>query len=687
MDLRRPVVVATHKVRPRRTIPAVDAPSEAAPLPRDRVPRFSVDYMDRSTDPATDFYRFAAGRWLDQNPVPPDQARWSAFDELRERNFQQVRGILVAAAASPRSSRSSPRLQVGDFFASALDGARRERAGFRPIERELGEIRTISSGRALIATLAGFHSQGIPGIFGTAVAADEKNSSIYALYLVQGGLSLPDREYYLNDTFSAEREAYQVHVAKVLALLGEPPARAAVHAETVGRIETELAKASRSRTELRDADKNYHRFTIDEIAQRHPALRWREYLSARGAGKAPYVVVGQPEFFDTVNRLVGDGRVGDWRVYLRWQLLHSSAPHLHPAIENEDFDFFHRRLLGQPEPEPGWKRAAIVIDRTIGEALGRLYVQRYFPPEARDRMVELVEDLKEVFRHRLERVPWMTDETRARALAKFDRFTAKIGHPQRFRDYSRVRISRRDYVGNIRRAAAFEIRRRIVRVGSPVDRTEWNMTPPTVNAYFEPTLNEIVFPAGILQPPFFDAAMDDAVNYGGIGVVIGHEITHGYDDQGRKYDADGNLRDWWLPADAREFRERAQRIVDQYSEFEPLPGAHVNGELTMGENIADLGGLGIAFEALRRRLADGRSRRETIDGLTPEQRFFIAYGQIWRSNVREAELRRRLTTDPHAPGRFRAVGPVSNLPEFWNSFGIGEGAPMRRPVARRVSIW
>ncbi len=469
--------------------------------------------------------------------------------------------------------------------------------------------------------------------------------------------------------------------------MGEPRARAASHAETVVRIETALATASRSRTELRDADKNYHRFSVAEIARREPALRWTEYLSARGAGRVPYVVVGQPEFFDAVNRLLGEVRVGDWKVYLRWHVLHRHAPYLHSAIEDEDFEFFHRRLLGQLQPEPGWKRAAMVIDRSIGEALGRLYVRRYFPPAARDRMVELVGDLKAIFRERLERVPWMTEETRARARAKFDRFTAKIGHPTRFRDYSRVRISRRDYAGNVRRAAAFEIQREIARVGAPVDRTEWYMTPPTVNAYFEPTRNEIVFPAGILQPPFFDGTMDDAVNYGGIGVVIGHEITHGYDDQGRKYDADGNLRDWWLPTDAKQFQERAQRIVDQYSEFEPLPGMRVNGELTMGENIADLGGVGLAFEALRRRLVDGRSSREPIDGMTPEQRFFLSYGQIWRSNVREAELRRRLTTDPHAPGRFRVVGPVSNLPEFWDAFGIAEGAPMRRPAPRRVSIW
>ncbi|MFZ0699600.1 MAG: M13 family metallopeptidase [Thermoplasmata archaeon] len=652
-----------------------------------RAPQFSTDYMDRSADPSQDFYRFATGQWLDRNPVPADKSRWSAFDELFERNLRQVRGLLEEAASGRRGSTPTARTQVGDFFASAMDVGQRGKMGFHPIARERDRIRAISSAHGVVSTLAEFHRRGIPVLFRTAVAPDEKNSSIYALYLMQGGLSLPDRDYYLKEEFAPVRLAYLAHIARALGLWGEPPARAAAAARTVLRIETELAKASRTRTELRDPEKNYNRTTPEEILRRNPSLRWKEYLSLRGAGKAPYLVVGQPEFFDAVNRLLIEHSISDWKIYLRWHLLHASAPYLHAAIDAEDFDFFYRRLLGQEEPEPDWKRAAKAVDDGLGEALGRIYVRRYFPRAARERMVELVKDLRQVFRLRLERVPWMTEETRRLARVKFDRFTAKIGHPQHFRDYSRVRISRRDYLGNVRRAAGFEIQRTIVRVGMPVDRSEWQMTPPTVNAYFDPTLNEIVFPAGILQPPFFDPAMDDAVNYGGIGVVIGHEITHGYDDQGRKYDADGNMRDWWAAADSTEFQHRAQRIIDQYAEFEPLPGAHVNGELTAGENIADLGGVGIAYEALQRRISDGRTPDEKIDGMTPAQRFFISYAQIWRANVREAELRRRLTIDPHSPGRFRAIGPVSNLPEFWGAFGVAEGAPMRRPDDRRVAIW
>lgn len=679
--------MATRTSAARSASSATGTSPPAPDLPANRVPRFSTSYMDRAADPSNDFYRFANGLWLDRNPVPADKSRWSAFDELFERNLQQVRGILEEASSARRGPRPSPRVQVGDFFASAMDPARREKLLFRPIELEDQRIRAISSTRTLIATLADLHRVGLPGMFRTVVAPDEKNSSVYALYLLQGGLSLPDRDYYLQNEFKSVRESYLGHVARSFELWGAPRVRAAHCSEIVLRIETELAKVSRTRTELRDAEKNYHRFAAEEIVRRTPALRWKEYLSARGAGGAPYVVVGQPEFFDGVDRLLRGRPLTEWKIYLRWQLLHSSAPYLHAAVDAEDFDFFHRRLLGQEQPEPSWKRAAMVIDDALGEALGRIYVRRHFPPAARARMIELVNDLREVFRQRLERVPWMTEETRRRARVKFDRFTAKIGHPERFRDYSRIRISRRDYVGNIRRSTAFEIQRMIVRVGSAVNRSEWQMTPPTVNAYFEPTLNEIVFPAGILQPPFFDPTMDDAVNYGGIGVVIGHEITHGYDDQGRKYDAEGNMRDWWEAADSTEFQRRAQRIIDQYTEFEALPGAHVNGELTAGENIADLGGVGIAFEALQRRIRDGRTPDRKVEGWTPAQRFFLSYAQIWRSNVREAELRRRLTIDPHSPGRFRAIGPVSNLPEFWAAFSVAEGAPMRRPDERRVAIW
>ncbi len=642
--------------------------------------------MDPAADPTRNFYRYAAGGWVDSNPVPPDKTRWSGFDELRERNFALLHDILESAARGRAGSGDRVRRQVGTFYAAAMDSALRARLGLKPIARELRAIEAIDSTESFVGVLADLHRDGFHGLFSTYVIPDLKKSSVYALYLLQGGLSLPDRDYYLRARFGPLRKAYRRHIVRVLVLAGESPARARRSAAAVLALETALARASRSRVALRDPEKNYNRRTVRQLARRHPRLAWTMYLRERGA-RVRSVVVGQPEFFDAVDRLLRRVPLGRWKAYLRWHLLHDSAPHLNPPLEREHFAFFLHRLLGQERPEPLWKRSTTLVDTSLGEALGQLYVRRYFPPNARARMLDLVRDIRRVFRARLRRVPWMTATTRRRAVVKFDRFAAMIGHPDRFRSYARVRVTPDDSFGNRRRARRFEVERRIARIGGPVDRTEWGMTPPTVNAYFTPTQNEIFFPAGILQPPFFDATMDDAVNFGGIAVVIGHEITHGYDDQGRKFDAEGTLRSWWSPADEREFRRRARRIVAQYSRFEPLPGLKLNGALTAGENIADLGGVSLAFEALARRLARGRTPRRRVGGFTPEQRFFLSYGQIWRGNARPQEVRRRVLTDPHSPGEYRVNGVLANLPEFWRAFGVTPGSPMRQPPGRQVVIW
>ena len=653
-----------------------------------RVPAFSVNYMDRSVDPSTNFYLFADGQWLKDNPVPPDKSRWASFTELAERNWFLIHEILNAAALSQEAlPPHSPRREVGDLFTSVMDTNRIEQLGLKPLAGDLKQIDRVQSAKDLFALLADFHQRGIGGIFDAGFGPDEKNSSIYAVELSQGGLSLPDRDYYLKDSFAEKLKLYHDHVRKMFELLGEKPADAEAHAAIVIQLETELAKASRTRVDLRDPNKNYNKFIGGELAAKTPGLLWNVYFEERNLAKPAYEIVGQPEFFEAVNQLVEQRPISDWKVYLRWHLLHGSAPFLPAAIERENFNFFGKVLSGQPEQEPRWKRAAHIIDGTIGEALGQLYVEKYFPPEARARMNDLVENLKSVFHDRLEKVPWMTAETRSKALAKFARFTQKIGHRDKFRDYSAVSIRRDDLLGNVRRAAVFESRREIARVGKPVDRTEWDMTPETVNAYFNPQQNEIVFPAGILQPPFFDMTMDDAVNYGGIGVVIGHEMTHGYDDQGRKYDADGNLNDWWTEADAKSFDDRAQLVVNEYNAFEPLPGLHVNGKLTLGENLADLGGVNIAYEALQRALAKDPAKRKTIDGFTPEQRFFISFAQIWRTNVRAAEAQRLVTVDPHSPGQFRAYGPLLNVQAFYDAFDIRPGSPMWRSPEQRAIIW
>jgi putative endopeptidase len=665
--------------------PSANVPGRSDSPPA--VPRFSVSYMERSVDPGTDFYHYADGQWVKDNPVPPDKSRWASFTELAERNWYLIHGILSHAEADTAAPWHSPEREVGDFFASAMDTNRIEQLGFKPIATDLARIARIQTRKELFQTLAAFHDEGISGVFGSDVSPDEKDSSIYAFELGQGGLSLPDRDYYLKNSFAPIREKYVKHVTRMFELLGETPAQAQADAKTVLSLETDLAKASRTRVQLRDPDKNYNKLSRADLLARDPAIPWKTYLLDRGLENLPYAVVGQPEFFDAVNKLLNQRPLSDWKVYLRWHVLHGSAPYLQRAVADENFAFFGQVLSGQPQQEPRWKRAAHVIDGSIGEALGELYVRKYFPPEAKARMNELVDNLRAVFRDHLKQVRWMTEATRVKALAKFAHFTQKIGYPDKFRDYSSVAIRRDDYLGNVRRAAAFEVHRNVVRIGKAVDRSEWQMTPETVNAYFNPVQNEIVFPAGILQPPFFDMTMDDAVNYGGIGVVIGHEITHGYDDEGRKYDADGNLNDWWTDSDAKAFEARAQKVVDEYDAFEPLPGLHVNGKLTLGENIADLGGVTIAYDALERALAKDPSKRKKINGLTPEQRFFISFAQIWRTTIRPAEARRLLTIDPHSPGQFRAIGPLVNLPAFYKAFAIKPGEPMWRSPDKRAQIW
>ncbi len=651
-----------------------------------RIPRFDVGYMDDAIQPGTDFYHYADGGWLKRNPIPADKSRWGAFMELQERNWFLIHGILNnALTCNPPAN--SPTEKVANFFRSAMDTNRLEELGLKPLQPDLKRIDDLGSAADVLKLLADFHGRGVGACFSRSASPDAKNSSVYAFYLGQGGLGLPDRDYYLTERFAKQREAYAEHVAKMFGLLGEAPEVAKAHAATVLDLETALAKASKSRVDLRDPVANYHKVSVASLLADYPDSDFKVYLEASGVGGLTDVIIEQPEFFRSLYAMSRERPLDDWKTYLRWHLIHASAPYLNAAAEQESFHFYGQVLRGQEVQEPRWQRSARVIDGEIGEALGQLFVEKYFPPAARARMTELVQNLKAVFRDRLQKLDWMTETTRDKALAKFDRFTQKIGYPEKFRDYSTVEIRPDDYLGNIQRADQFETQRRLRRIGQPVDRTEWHMTPETVNAYFNPLQNEIVFPAGILQPPFFDMQMDDAVNYGGIGAVIGHEMTHGYDDEGRKYDADGNLNDWWSEADAKAFDERAQKVVDQYNAYEVLPGTHVNGKLTLGENIADLGGVTIAYEALERVLAKDPSKRKNIDGFTPEQRFFLSFSQIWRTNCREAEARRLVTVDPHSPGQFRAIGAHVNLEQFFDAFGIKSGMPMWRPVEARAKIW
>jgi putative endopeptidase len=663
---------------------AVLAPALAAAQPQPAPPRFSTRYMDTGADPRADFARFAFGAWQKDNPIPSDKARWGAFNELDQYNQQALKGILEAAASGKHAPGSTEQ-KVGDFFKSAMDTAAIDAAGLDPIKSDLARLAAIASSADLARALAEMHGAGAGGFFRIEVDADEKKSSVNALYAYQGGMSLPSKAYYSEPQFEKIRAAFVEHVAKMLALAGDSPESAASGAKTVFEVEKSLAAGARTPVELRDPIANYNRTKTAALEAKLAILK--PYLAARriAGPAASEVIVGQPEFFDGLAAQLAARPLADWKVYLRYKLLNSAAPYLAAPFEAERFRFYGTVMRGTPQQEPRWQRATRVVDGAIGEALGRLYVARYYPPEAEKRMDEMIRNIEAVMRDRLRRADWMSEATREKALAKFARFTAKIGHPVKWRDYSSVAIRPDAYLANVRAATEFEVRRRISKLGQPVDRTEWRMSPHTVNAYFDPTQNDINFPAGILQPPFFDYTADDAVNYGAIGAVIGHEITHGFDDQGRRYDADGNLAYWWTPEDAARFEARAKKLVEQFAAYEPLPGLRINGELTLGENIADLGGVSVAFEALERSLKG--KERKLIDGFTPEQRFFIAYAQVWRTNVREAALRQQLSVDPHSPGAFRAVGPLSDLQPFYDAFGVKEGDPMWRAPGERAKIW
>ncbi len=661
-------------------------PSSAAEPAQPVPPRFSVGYMDAGADPRADFARYAFGAWQKRNPVPPDKARWGSFNELEQFNQLALKGILEAAAARPHKPGSVDQ-KVGDFFKSAMDTAAIDSAGLKPVEADLARIAAIASTAELARTLAALHDSGVGGFFRVRVEADEKNSEINALYAYQGGMSLPSKGYYFDGQFEKFRVAFVEHVAKMLALAGDAPESAAAGAKTVFEVEKALAANAKTPAELRDALANYNKMPTADLAGKLPVFPFARYLADRGiAGPAAAdIIVGQPKFFEGLQRQLSERPLSDWKVYLRYHALRAAAPCLAAPFEAEHFRFYSTVLRGTPEMEPRWQRAARVIDGTIGEALGQLYVARYYPPEAKARMDEMIRNITAVMRDRLQKLDWMTEPTRKKALAKFDRFFAKIGHPAKWRDYSSVEIRPGAFLANVRAATEFEVKRRLAMLGRPVDKAEWRMSPPTVNAYFDPTANNINFPAGILQPPFFDFSLDDAVNYGGIGAVIGHEITHGFDDQGRHFDADGNLADWWTPEDAAQFQARAKKVVEQFNGYEPLPGVKVNGELTLGENIADLGGASLAYEALQRSLAG--KERKLIDGLTPEQRFFLSWAQVWRTNMRENALRQQLAVDPHSPGNIRAIGPLVNLQPFYDAFGIREGDPMWRKPEDRAKIW
>jgi putative endopeptidase len=642
-------------------------------------PGFSIDNIDKSIDPCVDFYQYACGNWMKTAEIPPDQSSWGSFVELDERNIATLRGILEKASAN-NPGRDAIDQKIGDFYSSCMDEKTVNANGLNPLKPELKRIAAAKDRSTLAAEIARVQLTGPANpLFNFGSSSDLHNAGQTIAFIDQGGLSLPDRDNYLkDDPHTVDLRKHLVdYVTEVFTLAAQSPEKAAESAQTVLRIETALAKFSMDRTERRDPRKRDHKMPLSEAIALAPDFHLDAFFTASGTPAFTELNVGNPEFFKQANAVARDESLDSLKTYVSWQLMRGAAPWLSQPFVDANFKM-RQALTGQTENQARWKRCVDLTDRELGEALGQRYVDETFGADGKQRMLKMVDALEKSLDQDIRGLPWMTDETRRQAKIKLDAIRNKIGYPDQWRDYSSVKIVRSDLVGNYQRATEFESKREIAKIGKPVDRKEWGMTPPTVNAYYSGSYNEIVFPAGILQPPFFDKNIDDAVNFGGIGLVIGHELTHGFDDQGRKFDAEGNLRDWWTAEDGKEFEKRASCVADEYSSFVAVDELKLNGRLTLGENTADNGGARIALMALEHMIADDQSGKEAekIDGYTPEQRYFLGFGRVWCEKRRPEMERTMVTTNPHSPGRWRVNGVVQNMPEFQKAWGCKAGQPM-----------
>jgi putative endopeptidase len=649
---------------------------------------FDLANLDRSISPCDNFYEFADGGWMKNNPIPADRAAWATFNKLRDHNELVLHQILEEASKDTKAQPGSDWQKIGDFYASCMDETQVESSALKPIQPELQRIAAIHDTASLQDEIARLQHQGANAVFSFGSEQDLKDSTQVIAGAGQGGLGLPDRQYYLDDDARSKqlRAAYIQHVTNMFKLMGDDPSTAAAEAKSVMDAETALATASKKREDLRDPETNYHVMTLAQLRELTPHFSWAAYFKQIGAPALADADIGQPDFFKQVDTGLSSVSLDDWKTYLRWHLVHSVAASLPNKFVEENFDFYGRTLTGTKQMLPRWQRCVQATDSELGEALGQYYVQRYFPPEAKVRALVMVHNLMDALRADLSTLDWMSPATREQAIKKLDAINLKIGYPDKWRDYSAYKVDRGPYVENVLRGNSFEFARDIAKIGKPVDRKEWGMTPPTVNAYYNPSLNEIVFPAGILQPPFFNLHADDAINYGGMGSVIGHEMTHGFDDQGAKFDAQGNLKNWWTPADLKNFQERGECIVKQFDSYEIEPGLHGNGKLEQGESIADLGGLTISHAAFEKTLA-GKPAPAPVDGFTAEQRFFLGWAQIWGANLRPEYARLIVKTNPHPLDKFRANGPLSNTQAFAKAFGCAADSKMVRPPDQRCRIW
>ena len=648
---------------------------------------FDLSDLDTTCKACTDFYQFATGGWRARNPIPPAYSSWGQTDVIGNRNQEILRQILEAAAKNTHAKPGSIEQKIGDFYGSCMDEARIEAAGATPLQPELERIAKIASAPDLEAEATRLQSIGVNAMFEFGSEPDFKDSSQVIGVAWQGGLGLPNGDYYLrpDDASKKLRDQYVAHVARMFVLLGDAPDAAAAESQTVMSVETQLAQASSTPVELRNPAANYHRMTPVELQALTTHFIWADYLNETGFPAIAAINLGQPKFFQQLDQMLSAVPLADWKTYLRWHLVHSAATLLSSKFVNENFDFYGRTLQGTTELRPRWKRCVGATDNDLGEALGQKYVEKAFPPRAKAAALEMVHNLMAALRTDMDTLDWMGPETRKHAEAKLDAMTLKIGYPDKWRDYSSYRVTRDSYLENAFRGETFEFRRNLAEIGKPVDRTEWGMTPPTVNAYYNPLQNEIVFPAGILQPPLFDPHAVAALNYGGMGSIIGHEMTHGFDDQGSQFDAQGNLSDWWTPEDHAKFEARADCVAKQFDAFVVEGDLHENGKLVEGESIADLGGLTISHMAFEK--AEAGKSAAPIEGMSPDQLFYLGFARGWAQNIRPESERLQTNTDPHPVNRFRVDGPVSNLPEFAAAFGCHEGDPMVRAAADRCRIW
>jgi len=652
-------------------------------------PPFNVQNMDTKIKPGDDFYSYTDGTWLKNNPIPADKNSKDAFDELFERNRENIREIITEAASAKDVVAGSNKQKIGQFYKSGMDTVKIGEQGLKPLKIFFDKIESIKTIGDVQLTVAFFQKYSISTFFYLFSNQDSKNSNSVIAQFYQAGLGLPERDYYFNNDESTKkiRDKYLIHLTKMFELLKDEPTVAEKNARTVMSIETQLAKASFTNIENQDPQKTYNKFDLAGLNKLSPNIKWAAYFTQTGYPDLKEINIYQPGFFKELGNMMKSVSVNDWKTFLRWQLINSTASLLSNDFENQNFDFYYTTLSGQEKKEPRWKLVLDATSGSLGEAIGQLYVEKFFPPVAKERMTALVMNLKTSLKQRIENLAWMGPQTKKEALAKLDNMRVKVGYPNKWRDYSGLEITSDSYVMNVLNSQAFQFRYTMNKVGKPVDREEWGMTPQTVNAGYYPNKNEIVFPAGILQPPFFNLDADDAVNYGAIGMVIGHEMTHGFDNQGRQFDKDGNLRDWWTKEDSKAFEDRAAILIDQYNHFEVLDSAFVNGKLTLGENIADLGGATISFNAYKLSLA-GKETPKPIDGFTDTQRFFLSYGQIWRTNMRDAELRKRVKTDEHSPAKVRINGVVYNMPEFYEAFpDVKPGDKLFRAPEQRPVIW